>query len=81
MNPSFRIVVASDPDHEELVGELYFDDEIVCILTQEQGLEAMELELFPRRDAKPWALRLLDFEEGLAALKRRMFELRREPQP
>jgi len=29
MNPRFRTVVGSDPAHEDLVGEVYFDDQIV----------------------------------------------------
>ena len=77
MNPRFRIVVGSDPDHEDLVGEIYFDDEIVAILSQESGIDRMEVEFVPRAGGKPWIFKLVEFEEALAAVKKRLWELRR----
>jgi hypothetical protein len=41
MNSRFRFTVGSEPDFEDLVGDLYFDDQLVCVLTQEEGLEAI----------------------------------------
>ena len=77
MNPRFRFTVGSEPEYEDLVGDLYFDDRIVCTLTQEKGFEAMELEFLPGHDGGRWHFLLKDFEEALAALKNRMWELRR----
>jgi len=77
VNPRFRIVVGSDPDHEDLVGEIYFDDEIVSVLSQESGIDRIEVEFVPRADGKPWIFRLVEFEETLAAVKQRLSELRR----
>jgi hypothetical protein len=77
MNPSFRIVVGSDPDHEDLVGEIYFDDQIVCVLTQESGIANMDIEIFPRPDGTPWMFKLAEIEEALAAVKKRLWGLRR----
>lgn len=77
MNPRFRIVVGSDPEHEDLVGEIYFDDQIVSILSQESGIERVEMEFIPRTDGRPWLFQLTEFEEALAAVKNRLWELRR----
>ncbi len=77
MNPRFRITVGSEPEYEDLVGDLYFDDQIVCVLTQEKGFEAMQMNLFCPPDGRTWSFPLADFEEALAALKKRMWELRR----
>jgi hypothetical protein len=60
-----------------LVGDLYFDDQIVCALTQEQGFEAMQIEVHAPLRGGSCTFRLADFEAVLEALKRRMFELRR----
>ena len=38
MNPRFRITIGSEPEYDDLVGNLYFDDCIVCVLTQKPGL-------------------------------------------
>ena len=77
MNSQFRITVGSEPDHEDLVGDLYFDDSIVCVLTQERGFEAMQIKLFKPPKSDHWEFALLDFEVALAALKQRLWELRR----
>jgi hypothetical protein len=77
MNPRFRITVGSEPEYDDLVGDLYFDDSIVCVLTQEAGLDAAQVEFFPPPGGGIWKFALRDFEEALAALKSRMWKLRR----
>ncbi len=77
MNTRFRFTVGSEPDYEDLVGDLYFDDVIVCVLTQEGGFSSMQVELHPNPKDGAWKFSLADFEEALAALKNRMWELRR----
>ena len=76
MNSRFCFTVGSEPDYEDLVGDLYFDDQIVCVLTQEEGLDAAHVKLFCRPDGTAWDFPLADFEEALNALKKRMWELR-----
>ncbi len=78
MNPRFRITVGSDPDHEDLVGDLYFDDQIVCVMTQEEGFDEMQIEIFSPKDGGTWKFALTDFEKAVAALKGRLWELRRK---
>ncbi len=77
MNPRFRITVGSEPDYDNLVGDLYFDDSIVCVITQEGGMEAAQIKLFKPPQGVDWEFALRDFEEALAALKHRLWELRR----
>lgn len=77
MNPRFRITVGSEPDYENLVGDLYFDDSIVCVVTQESGFKSMQMKLFKPPGADSWEFALADFEDALATLKKRLWELRR----
>jgi hypothetical protein len=77
MSPRFRFTVGSEPDYEDLVGDLYFDDQIVCVLTQEAGFEAMQIEIHPPHEGRTWTFSLSDFDSALYALKQRMGELRR----
>lgn len=81
MNSHFRITVGSEPDYEDLVGDLYFDNQVVCVLTQEQDFEAMQMKLFCPKDGGTRSFPLADFEEALATLKNRMRELRRTESP
>lgn len=80
MNPQFRITVGSEPDYDELVGDLYFDDNIVCVVTQEEGIERAQIELFSPPGGDRWKFSLRDFENALAVLKKRMWDLRRNDQ-
>lgn len=77
MNPRFRITVGSETDYENLVGDLYFDDSIVCVLTQEGEIEAAQIKLFKPPHGDNWDFALRDFEEAVEALKKRLWELRR----
>lgn len=58
-----RICISSPPDREELVAEIFFGAEQWAELNQE-GLQ-MELEVYPRRDGRPWQL---SYEEVITAL-------------
>ena len=77
MNQRFRITVGSEPDYENLVGDIYFDDAIVCVLTQEHGFDSMQMKLFGPPGAENWEFELRDFEEAVATLKKRLWDLRR----
>jgi len=77
MNPRFEISVGSEHEYADLVGNLYFDGAPVCILTQEKGFDAMDVQLLPAPGGGRWHFSLKDFEEALGALKKRMWELRR----
>lgn len=76
-NPNFRVVVSSDPDYEDLVGEVYYHDVIVCLLTQEDGFNMMQLELFTPTTGDKWIFNMNEFEDALKAVKARLWELRR----
>lgn len=77
MNSRFRFTVGSEPGFEELVGDLYFDDRIVCVLTQEGGFDAMQIQLYGPSEGVAWTFQMGDFEAALGSLKKRLWELRR----
>ena len=79
MNPRFRITVGSEPKHENLVGDLYFDDAVVCVITQELGFDAAEVEFFAPPTSGTWTFSLRDFDEAFGALKARLQKLQRIP--
>lgn len=57
------IDIASPPDREKLVAMLLIEAEQWAGINQER--ERLQLELYPRRDGKPW---VIDFEDALASL-------------
>jgi hypothetical protein len=50
--------IASPPDREKLVAEIFYDSEQWAEIHQEYG--HLTLQLFPRRDGKSWEFPLVE---------------------
>jgi hypothetical protein len=59
-----RIAIASPPDREKLVAMIDFGYEQWAEVNQEST--DLVVELYPRRDGKPW---VFDFDEMMSALE------------
>lgn len=42
-----KIVIASDVDYEELIAEIYCNDEFIALLQQEDGIDDIKIEFSP----------------------------------
>jgi hypothetical protein len=42
-----KIVIASDIDYEELIAEIYCNDEFIALLQQEDGIDNIKVEFSP----------------------------------
>lgn len=65
-----RITIASPPDCEKLVAEIFFGDEQWAELNQEDG--SLTLEIYPRRDGKPWILSYNEVVQAATEAKNRL---------
>ncbi len=45
----FKIIIASDDNHEKVFAEIYFHEKYVALINQEKGIDELELE-FPDCD-------------------------------
>jgi hypothetical protein len=70
MNPEFRLTLASPPDRERLVVEVFSGDEQIAELNRESG--DIEIELYPRRRGTPWIFPCAEFLEVLSRAKDRL---------
>jgi len=59
-----RMDIASPPDRQKLVAELFYGLEQWAEIHQELG--DLTLQLYPRRDGQPWKF---PFDEAVSALK------------
>lgn len=75
----FELRVAFDEDggYEDMVAELYYKDEFLCLMSQEQGLGSLDVQLHPRSDGQPWQFKLAQLEGAIGRAKQRLWELRR----
>lgn len=63
MESRFRISIASPPDRDSLVAEVFFEAVQWAELREEWG--KIVVEFYPRPDGEPW---LVDFEVTIQAL-------------
>ena len=73
----FTVEVFSDRDHEDLVAEIYYDGEYVCMVSQESGFGTLDLEISMRECDESWLFKFDDFLSALSKAKQRLWELRR----
>lgn len=64
------IDIASPPDREKLVAEIFVDHEQLCELNIETG--ELTLELYPRKDGGPWQMPLQELMQALAKAKEQL---------
>ena len=65
-----RICIASPPDREKLVAEIFFGDMQWAEINQEHG--TLEVEFYARPDGQPWRLKFSDALNGLEEARRRL---------
>ena len=62
--------IASPPDREKLVAQVSFDREQWAEISQESG--SLTLELYPRRDGKPWSFGYDEAIKTLVSARKRL---------
>ena len=63
INAEVRTCISSPPDRKKLVLEIFVGDEQLAEINQEQ--DALEIEIYSRRDKKPWKVNLSEFENAI----------------
>ena len=79
MSQRLHVQVLSDQDYEELIAECYIDDDCLLIVSQENGLDQLEVEILARPDGGPSRVGYDAIVELLRKAKNRLWELRKAP--
>ncbi len=80
MNKKFTVEVCSDLDYEEMVADVSYENHIIATITQENGINNMEIELFPPEEPKKsWNFPLDDFVEVIAFAKKCLIKMQKLP--
>lgn len=74
---NFEFSIASDLDFEDLIADIGFDNNLVALLTQEEGFENMRIRISPPKNRPFWKFRLDEFESVVNEAKKRLWELRK----
>ena len=65
-----EILIASLPDYERCVCEVWLDDELWCVLSEETG--DLDVRFYGRPDGQPWKLPYADAVTLLVRAKARL---------
>jgi len=76
----FIIEISSDLDYEDLVANVLYEEETVAIVSQEQGLDKLEIEIFSPGDKEPWKFFFHDFLNALLFAKKRLIQMQKLPE-
>lgn len=77
MNRNFKIVMSSDSEYEDLCAEIYFQDEFVAIVSQEEGFDNLLIELSSPIKKDNWCFSFSEFIEILQNAKKALWEMRK----
>lgn len=69
-------MISSDLDYNELCAELYFENQFVGIVTQEEGIDNMKIEIQAPKDNKYWHFNFREFKDALIAAEKALLEMR-----
>jgi len=76
----FIVEISSNLDYEDIVANILYDEETVAIISQEKGLENLEIEIFSSVEEKPWKFFFDDFFNALQFAKKRLIEMQKLPE-
>lgn len=74
---NFEFSVGSDLDFEDLIADIGFENKLVALLTQEEGLQNLRIRIFPPENQEFWDFRLDEFETVIQKAKERLWQLRK----
>lgn len=74
---NFTYTIGSDIDYEDLIADIYFEDQILAVLTQEEGFRNLRIIIYPPKNKEFWDFRLDEFETVIHNVKERLWQLRK----
>jgi hypothetical protein len=81
MNKKFTVEVCSDLNYEEMVADVSYENHTIATITQENGIDNMEIEIFPpSEEIQSWKFLLSDFLEAIIFAKKRLIEMQKLPE-
>ena len=80
MTSKFNIIISSDIDYNDLCAEIFFENQFVAILTQEEGFDNLEIQIHSPIKEKYWSFKFAEFEKALNSAKEILKEMQKSPE-
>lgn len=78
MNRQFRIEYCSDLDYEEIVADIYYNGNAICMITQDNGADNMNIKIYQNSN-QTIDLPLNDYIEVIQLAKNELIKSRKKP--
>jgi hypothetical protein len=66
----FQIELCSDLDYEEMVADISYEDQPVAKITQDEGIDNIQVEIYSQKEEVSWKFSLDDFVEVMLRAKK-----------
>ncbi|WP_098039220.1 hypothetical protein [Estrella lausannensis] len=76
----FRVDIVGYLEYKDLSADIYFKDQFVAEIEQEDGFENLRIRLYPPKDRECWEFSFDEFQNVIQKTKHRLWELRRQPE-
>ena len=80
INKEFRTDIVGDLDYEDLIADIYFNDQILAVLSQEEGFQNLRIRICPPKNKEFWDFRFDEFVNVINHAKKRLWDLRKMPE-
>lgn len=77
MSNNFIVEISSDLDYENMIANILFNEEPIAIVSQEKGIDKLEIELF-YENSKSIQFSLDKFLKSLQLAKERLIEMQKK---
>lgn len=74
----FVVEISSNLDYEDIIANILYKEESVAIISQENGLENFEIEIFPPVETKSWMFLLEEFINALQLGKKLLIKMQKK---
>ncbi|WP_068469663.1 hypothetical protein [Candidatus Protochlamydia phocaeensis] len=74
MEKNFEVRLCSDLDYEEMVADIVHKNNTFATVSQEKGIDKMEIEIFPPAKSSSWIFYLDDLINILLSAKKNLTE-------
>lgn len=77
INRDFRVDILFPNEFQDMIAEIYFRNEFLCLISQDEGYDSIDVEIVNKSKDANWKFKLADFEEAIVYAKKRLWELRK----
>lgn len=77
LNKAFRVDILFPDKFQDMIAEIYYQNEFICLVSQEKGFNFLDIEIVRNSKDTHWKFNLADFETAIEYAKRRLWELRK----